>query len=560
MKKLKITPRILILEDNKSDAELELLKIKEEIEFAQFKIVGIKKDFIDGIRLFKPDLVISDYSLPDWSGLDALKFIKKHYPFIPIILVTGTQTEEVAVECMKQGALDYILKDNLKRLPSAVTKAIKHREISMENAKNHQAYLLEEQRFRTIFNDSAIGIALVSTEGKIVEANPALQKMLGFTENELAGKLFVDFTHPEERQIDAELFDDLIHEKFNEYQIEKRFICKNGEIIWAQLTNSLIKNVSGEDSVIKMVENVTERRKVVNDLKISNERLKIVLQNAPILLFTLNKKGIFTLVEGTGLEGTAINPDELLGKSASRFFTELKFSQDKVNKFSAPEIFKKVISGESFEGNLSIAGAYFEIRLKPLMDNNMRVLGVIGISINITGIKEAEEVRENLLNEVVSAETRLKFLSRRLLEVQEKERRHIARELHDEIGQLLTALKIDLQSMKRKKNSDLISDQLLECLSIADTVLKHVRNLSLNLRPSLLDDLGLIPAVKWYIDKQTQRSGLNAEINTSKIEKKLSPELEITCYRLVQEAITNIMRHAGAKNIKVGINPFPGNY
>jgi len=145
--------------------------------------------------------------------------------------------------------------------------------------------------------------------------------------------------------------------------------------------------------------------------------------------------------------------------------------------------------------------------------------------------------------------SRLQVLSLRLLEVQEAERRHLARELHDEVGQALTAVKINLQMLRRTPQTDGSATRLDDSLDMVDRILQGVRQMSLDLRPSLLDDLGLAVALRWYVAAQAQRAGLTAEVLAGALPEDLSTAAATTCYRVVQEAVTNVVRHAGATRL-----------
>lgn len=139
-------------------------------------------------------------------------------------------------------------------------------------------------------------------------------------------------------------------------------------------------------------------------------------------------------------------------------------------------------------------------------------------------------------------------LSRRVIEMQEQERRHLARELHDEIGQVLTAISVNLYAAQQKcgvRQAPYIADSI----RIVDQALQQVRNLSLDLRPALLDDLGLVAALRWYADRQAQRAGFVLHFVVQAAGNPLSPELATACFRIAQEALTNIVRHARAKQV-----------
>jgi two-component system sensor histidine kinase UhpB len=163
----------------------------------------------------------------------------------------------------------------------------------------------------------------------------------------------------------------------------------------------------------------------------------------------------------------------------------------------------------------------------------------------------ARDISERKQAEAALRETnkRLQFLSANLVNVQETERRHLARELHDEIGQALTAMKINLQAAQ--KSSDSTSVRLNESIAAIDGLLQQVRNLSLDLRPPLLDDLGLASALRWYVDQLSQRTGIHARFVSDPDLERLAPTLETTCFRVAQEALTNVVRHSKAKNVVV---------
>jgi signal transduction histidine kinase len=148
---------------------------------------------------------------------------------------------------------------------------------------------------------------------------------------------------------------------------------------------------------------------------------------------------------------------------------------------------------------------------------------------------------------------RLQILSHRLVEVQETERRHIARELHDEIGQTLTVAELNLQAARAAGAVDGLEERLSESIRAVERVQDQVRDLSLNLRPSLLDDLGLEPALRWYVNRQATAANLESRFRADPIEARLEPIIETECFRVAQEALTNIVRHAGASSIQLDL-------
>jgi signal transduction histidine kinase len=156
-----------------------------------------------------------------------------------------------------------------------------------------------------------------------------------------------------------------------------------------------------------------------------------------------------------------------------------------------------------------------------------------------------------LLEQIRAGRERAQVLSQQLMEAQEAERRHLARELHDEIGQALTAVKINLQAVQRALGESAAQPRLEESVTIVDRALQQVRNLSLDLRPSLLDDLGLVAALRWYVDRLAQRTGFVAEFVADPPGIRAPANLETACFRVAQEALTNVVRHARAHHVRV---------
>jgi signal transduction histidine kinase len=145
---------------------------------------------------------------------------------------------------------------------------------------------------------------------------------------------------------------------------------------------------------------------------------------------------------------------------------------------------------------------------------------------------------------------RLQVLSRRLVEVQEAERHHLARELHDEIGQVLSAIGLNLHIVKSVCDAAAFP-RIEDSIRIVDQATAQVRALSLDLRPAMLDDLGLTATLRWLVDREAQRAGLVAHINVRSSGAPLPPDVAVAAFRMVQESLTNVVRHARARNVWV---------
>ena len=173
---------------------------------------------------------------------------------------------------------------------------------------------------------------------------------------------------------------------------------------------------------------------------------------------------------------------------------------------------------------------------------------------------EAQQRAHDLAAEVLmrrSAETRLQALSQRLVQVQEEERRRLARELHDEFGQLLTGFKLKLEAVAGHA-PPAVAEQLAGVLADARELIGRTRDLSLDLRPSLLDDLGLQPALEWHVERFHRQTGIAVAVDLAGLGRRLPPDLEVAAYRIVQEALTNVARHARASSAELRVSAVDG--
>ncbi len=171
--------RLLIVEDTPDDVELVLIALRESGLKSDHAVVQTREAFRQALQSGEFDAVLSDYRLPGWNGLDALQDLQDSGKDIPFLLVTGTLGEEAAVECMKKGINDYILKGHISRLPIALRRAVAEKVLRDENARTQSDLRLSEARNRDLFENSVYAIFRATFDGSLVDGNPALLQMLG---------------------------------------------------------------------------------------------------------------------------------------------------------------------------------------------------------------------------------------------------------------------------------------------------------------------------------------------------------------------------------------------
>jgi signal transduction histidine kinase len=185
---------------------------------------------------------------------------------------------------------------------------------------------------------------------------------------------------------------------------------------------------------------------------------------------------------------------------------------------------------------------------------NQKILPVEDITLLKGLADQASSAIQNveLFEQVRAGRERQRKLAKSLVDIQETERRHIAKELHDHLGQLLTGLQFMLENAKHQASGTQRSN-LEEIQKSVSDIIGQVRDMSLNLRPSMLDDLGLVPTLQWHIDRYTSQTGIQVIFQCDEFPERFPTEIESAAYRIIQEALTNAARHAQVKEIFVGL-------
>lgn len=289
--------------------------------------------------------------------------------------------------------------------------------------------------------------------------------------------------------------------------------------------------------VAELEERIAERKQAEVALRESEERYRELFENARDAIYVHDLQGNYVRINHAAERLSGFSREEIIGHN----FTE----------FVAPDHIRHV--RDSFCSKLATEGETtyevdviakdgrrvpIEVSSRAIYENGVLV-GVQGMARDITERKMAQDT--------------LQMFSRQLIEAQEDERRRIARELHDQIGQVLTAVKMSLHAVQQICNTSEAGSYVKDNIEAVDEALRLVRDLSVDLRPPLLDDLGLITALEWYVDRYVKRTGLQVDlrIELPNQAERFSRELETACFRISQEALTNIVRHANANQILI---------
>ena len=193
--------QVLMVEDSPADAELIVRAMRELGKPVAHRRVSNGPDMRDALAQRTPDIILSDFSMPGFSGAEALKIAKEVVPDTPFLFVSGTIGEELAIEALRDGADDYVLKDNLRRLPSAMDRALRAANERRDRMRMAMALQESEERFRSIVESSQDWIWEIDTTGRIVYTNDAVREMLGYEPRDLVGRNLLDLMTADSRRI-----------------------------------------------------------------------------------------------------------------------------------------------------------------------------------------------------------------------------------------------------------------------------------------------------------------------------------------------------------------------
>lgn len=257
--------RILHLEDDKNDAELVQLKLSSEGIACDTVLVDTRDGFIFSIEKCSFDLILSDYSLPSFDGVSALEIAKEKCPDTPFIFLSGALGEENAVETLKRGATDYVLKDRLSRLATSINRALREANEIRERKRAVEALSHSEERYRSLFETVKDIIFTLSNDGEITSLNPVFEAITGYSRDEWVGKHFAPIIHPDDLHFSLDLLRRALQGEMLPV-FELRLLTKQGEYKLMECTVAQ-KTIGGEFVIIGIARDVTERKNLEEHLR-----------------------------------------------------------------------------------------------------------------------------------------------------------------------------------------------------------------------------------------------------------------------------------------------------
>ena len=321
--------RILILEDVLADATLIQYELRKAgIAFISER-VETREDFLKGIQDFVPNLILADFALPSFDGLSALAIAREQCPEVPFIFVTGSLSEEIAVECMKSGAADYVLKDHLVRIGAAVKGALEKKGTRGEKERAEEVLRVSDIRYRRLFESAKDGILLLDGEtAEITDVNPYMVEMLGYHYHELLGKKLCDVSPFRETEKTQNFFRELQKEGYIRYE-NLSLQTKEKKPIDVEFVSNAY-DVDGKKVIQCNIRDITGRKRAEEALGRSETKFYELFNDAPVGYFEYDNQGRITSVNRTGLEMLGYTLEEILGQPVWKFAVELDEARHRI--------------------------------------------------------------------------------------------------------------------------------------------------------------------------------------------------------------------------------------
>lgn len=377
--------RLLILEDSVDDTELAVKHLEREGFVIEHSIVSTEDSFREALDTC-PDVILADYNLPGFSCPEALLIHQDVAPEIPLILCSGTIGEEKAVECIKLGAVDYVLKDNLARLGPAVKRALNETELRRKKINAEMKLRESEEKYRLIIENSNDSICIVQ-DGRIIFSNPQFSELIGYPSGNGIEKSFIDYIHPDDRKRIIAEYERFVKGLDDRQKTEAVLISSEGREINIEFSVGVTTH-EGSRAGLVYISDITDRKKMEDDLRKSKAQKQALLDGSPDMIILLDTNLKVLWANRTALN---MNP-ECIGQLCYRAFPGIEEPCEncpiirtiKTGKNETGIVYQEAVEGKRGE-------RYWEDIGVPMKDEDGNVTEVIKIARNITDRMKREK-------------------------------------------------------------------------------------------------------------------------------------------------------------------------
>jgi PAS domain S-box-containing protein len=396
-----------------------------------------------------------------------------------------------------------------------------------------------QKRYERIMETVQEGIWHVDENTVTTYVNPYLASLLGYTPEEMIGKHAFDFISPAYKSKALENLEE--RKRGISRQHELSFYNRQGQVVHTLIQSTPVYNGDQYAGSISTLLDITQKKKAEEELRLSEQKYRIIFEKNPLPMFMLEyPKRNFVAVNNAFVEKFGYSREELEKMNMRQLRKpEEVHKSDEVERVLAE---KKQLRERMYLRKKDGGDLLFDVQAAEIIFESKTVY--LTSTHDITELAKAEEA-------LLQTNKQLRELTVHLQEIREEERKHISREIHDELGQQLTALKLDLSWIAKKMmtREEAIVTKIKSSLDVINDTIQTVRRLATELRPAMLDELGLAEAILWHASEFSKRTGIVVDFETNVDETVFPPDISISFFRILQEALTNIARHAEASDV-----------
>lgn len=419
-----------------------------------------------------------------------------------------------------------------------------------------------EERYRFLYNNTPALLHSIDSAGRLISVSDYWTEALGYEAEEAIGRKLTEFLTPESRRNAEENTLPRFFDKGQAKDVSHRFVKKDGTVVEVLLSAIAEKDARGNIvRSLAVLSDVSALKRIEEELRLAQEKLSQyskdlerqvrqrtrelsgLIEYTPAVVYMKDPEGRYVLVNSRWEEIFGMDKETAKGKTVYDVFNKAVAEQFRKNDIKVLTDKRPFQAEEQFPQDGGVH-TYLSVRF-PVLDERGEVTRLCGISVDITDLKKAQD--------------QLRRLSGSIMASQEKERTAIARELHDELGQVLTALRMDAVWLRDRMKGfdDRAMARSQTMCELIDHTISDVRHIATRLRPPLLDDLGLVDALEWLTSDFEKRTGIACVFNHGQVPE-LSEFTAIAAFRVAQEALTNVTRHAHASNVDVTLAAMEG--
>jgi PAS domain S-box-containing protein len=574
-----VNPSILIVTNERNVAH----DLREHLIKLGYRVVGIvtsDEEIIAKIEETKPDLILTDIRLNgEREGIKTGQLIHSNYD-TPIIYITGSVGERTIQRAKSTGPFGYLFKPfDEKQIYATVETALLRHHLESELREGRQW-------LNAVLDGISDGVIAMDNHGAIRFINPIAKQLTGWSEIETIGKtlyeVFALIDESSHERVEVLSVKKSLNQKNEDTRFDGLLLSKYGKTTPVEADITVIQDGKGMAAGIVLVfRDITKRREAMQEIQRQTQRAEALVETAARLNAQLELTSVLDTICNISNQALAASATAVFLQDTREDVFNIMATNTQLTDLAKYEGVRFKIPGSVFESILPKENPVTFINdiqsypnppyLELLREQNIHTIGIAGLYSrhDLIGaliliyigdpIHLPEDVRAllkaladqagisitnaSLFEQVRSGREFQKALSTRLVEIQETERRHIARDLHDQIGQVLTGLQFMLESSKNQ-DSEAHANKISEAQETVSGLIEQIREMSLNLRPAMLDDIGLLPTLLWHFERYTKQTGIKVSYNYNGITQRLLPDVETAVYRIVQEALTNTARYA----------------